>query len=166
MKKIIVALTLIAGGVSVAPTSLAVESGQAPPLCGPTTAGTGAECDAPKYVSFVKSFNECGFEKGCSDRGTYAEYPSLECYYVGGGQVSCDAWPQTWPETSDPITYLWSTGSGLSIPPGFGEHSPAVDISCLPPRNGGVVFVQMLAPGGTNWVQLSVGISCRYEDPN
>jgi hypothetical protein len=156
MKKIIITAALLAGLSQISPIA-AVEPQNPPgPLCGPTTPGT---CPAPEYPSIVKAINECGFEKTCSPRGSFAVYPSLECEYQYG-EVSCEAWPKTWPGSESPITYLWSAYGSLSLPAGYGNHSPDVVFNCLHSR-GGTVVVRMQAPGGTNWVQMSVGLPCR-----
>jgi hypothetical protein len=156
MKKILFAVVLAAGLSQVGPTA-AVETTNPPgPLCGPTTPGT---CPADQYSSIVKAINECGFAKTCSPIGTFAVYPSLECEYRYG-EIVCDAWPQTWPGTSNPITYQWSAIGSISLPSGYGNHSPSVSFNCLHVR-GGTVLLRMQAPGGTNWVQMSVGLPCR-----
>jgi hypothetical protein len=159
VKKFIVPLTLSLAGMLPIDSTLAVEANDPPPLCAPTTAGSQGECGGDKYQSIVKAFNECGFEKVCSPRGTFAIYPSLECEYRYG-EVVCEAWPKTWPGTDAPITYLWSAYGSLSLPAGYGNHSPDVVFNCLHSR-GGTVILRMQAPGGTNWVQMSVGLPCR-----
>ena len=159
MKIHIAALTLLVAGMLPVGPAQAAEANNPPPLCGPTTAGSQSECGADKYVSFVKAFNECGFEKSCSPVRMFAMYPSLECNYQGG-EVICDAWPQTWPGTGEPITYLWSKSGSIALPSGYGEHSPSVAYTCLAPQ-GGTVVLRMRAPGGSNWVEMTVSVRCR-----
>ena len=156
MNKILLSAALLAT-LSPVHVAHAVRTDPDEGLCGPATPGT---CPVGRYMSFVKAFNECGFDKTCSADGTFAVFPSLECSFRPG-RVSCDAWPQTWPGSLDHITYQWSVSGFLIRPTYLNTFTPSVDFTCTDLR-GGRVTVRMRAPEGLNWVTMSVNVPCQY----
>jgi hypothetical protein len=132
-----------------------------PRLCGPTTPGTCEVKTSPVITPKAEDDDECGFAK-CGG-GTLVLYPTLECEYISG-VVACSAWPEAWPNTDEPITYLWSATGSLSLPPGYGDHASSVSFECNSTR-GGTVLLSMQAPGGSNWAELSASVACRTGIP-